>query len=167
MPVPAAFRCGRKDLLFPPQGITVDTEVYSRHIAATGKERYNRPEYGAQIQVSVGFAKKNPRQDIFHNYKPLPNGGTHVEEILSRVAERLSWQLGRNITQSQLESHLCMKVHTTATKYATFWTNGTRTSLSSTMITHMAQDCINDDFTYFVRCHLDEINAIFQPGDET
>lgn len=161
------YRSGKDEKCFCfPQGIPSDTAVYTRQIAAVGKERYNRPQYGAKIQVSVGFVKEGARREIFHNYKSLPLGGPHVEAILERVADRLTWQLERRITPAMLESHLCLTVHTTTSKYTCLWDNGTRTRLNSTMITHMAQDCINDDFTYFVRCHRDEINAIFQPWDE-
>lgn len=141
------------------QGAT--SEIYNAQISATGKDRYNRPEYGAKIFLSACFMKGSGQQKFFHNFQPLPHGGTHVERVLEEITCRLCWQLELELSREEVERHLCLMVHTTASKLGSAWISGSKTGIQNVMIADMAQDCINDQFSYYIKCHRREILEIF------
>ena len=87
-----------------------------------------------------------------------------MEALLTQIADRLEWQLDRKIPRHIIERHLCLSVHTTTTKYASVWGDGTRTRIENTMICDMAQDCVRDDFSHYIKTNLDDIRKIFGIG---
>lgn len=139
----------------------LSSPVYTAQIAATGKDRYNRPQYGAKIQIALCFIKDGGEQQIFHNRRVLSLGGTHVERLLESITDRLHWLLDREIPRTVLCRHLCLIVHTTTTAHASHWVNGARTGICNAMIADMAQDCVKDDFSHYIQTHQDAILEIF------
>ena len=142
------------------------TEVYTAEIKATGKDRYNRREYGAKIQVALCFSQDNGYTRFFHNRKALL-GGKHIQQLLEELQKQLQWQLDCRIDLPVLSRHLCLSVHTTTTKYASAWSNGRRTQIENAMICDMAQDCVKDSFAHYIKLHRNAIESIFGIGSGT
>lgn len=139
----------------------LSSAIYTAEIKAAGKDRYNRPEYGARIEVALCFSRDNGCTEVFHNRRSLSRGGKHIERILSAVQDRLEWQLDCPIDRQTLARHLCLTVSTTTTRYGTVWSDGTGTRIENTMICDMAHDCIRDDFSHYIKTHRADIRKIF------
>jgi DNA gyrase subunit B len=133
--------------------------IYTGEIKATGKDRYNHPEYGARVQVTLGFSKDSGSIQVFHNRRPL-QGGRHLSGILEEIRKRIQWQLNCDIDSRVLAGHLHLILITTATKNSTLWENGPRTRIGNGMICDMARDCVKDAFSQYIKTHRDEIASL-------
>ena len=125
--------------------------IYHKEIAALGRDRYDRRQYGARIRVALCFEKNGGFVMALHNGRRLTYGGLHVDTILQQIAKQLEWKLDLQRKAADIKKHLCLVVQTTTTSYATDWINGTRTAIGNRMITDMAYDCVQDDLGYFLK----------------
>ena len=136
---------------------TVATEIFTAEKKAIGKDRYDRPEYGAKIQLALCFTKDCGSIRVYHNRRTLIRGGQHLERLLAEIMKRLEWQLDCQLDPQLLTQHLCLTLNTTTTHYGSAWGDGSRTWINNAMICDMAQDCVKEAFSHYIKLHLEDI----------
>lgn len=135
-----------------PGGITEyvtggkSTPVYSRAITAKGKDRYNRAEYEACVQLAIGLAPGEGEFSCLHNFKDLTAGGSHCEVAKEGICDAF-WDAFRKDFEEQAElsyeeigQHFRVVLVSWCSPRCTQWENGTRKSICNKMITDMAED---------------------------
>ena len=132
---------------------------YFKEKEATGRDRYNKPEYKARVRISIGFDRNIARSECFHNYRELRNGGTHLDAVKHKVKRELEWRgLYNDVNEEtseklvdELMNHLFIVLESNCPINITQWINGTRTAIDNTMLSDIAADLIDDDFSYFLK----------------
>ena len=55
--------------------------VYRKKIEAKGKDRYNRAEYEACVDIVIGYTPNAGEVKCFHNFRELTSGGSHWDAL--------------------------------------------------------------------------------------
>ena len=132
---------------------------------ATGRDRYNRPEYKARVRIAVGFDQYAARSECFHNYRELGHGGAHLDAVKHKIKRELEWRgLHDDLNEEDSEklvdtlmNHLVIVLETNCPINITRWVNGTRTAIENAMLSDIAADLIDDDFLYFLKQNKDDV----------
>lgn len=132
--------------------------IYTAGLSAEGRERYNRPQYHAQVRMGLCFVEDGGFVKCSHNLRQLPNGGTHCDALIAEIQKYLEWMLDLSLTEEQLRQHLQLVLITDSD--FTSWSNGTRTAIDNILIRDMAQDTLGDNFRRFLKEHADALTAM-------
>lgn len=138
----------------------MSTPIFSNTIEGMGQERYNRPAYKAKVEVALSFAANNGYIKCFHNQRELTYSGTHVNALLSKICNYLSFQTGVSPSLELLRQHLQLVV-SSYSYMNTHWENGTRRSIRNTVIRDMAEDTLDDRFRDFLKDNTALVEQIF------
>ena len=144
--------------------------VYTKKIIAKGKERYNRVEYEACVEVALAPTPGCGNTLCMHNFRELTYGGAHHRQMQKRLCSAfneqfLSYIIGddpktaveraeqreRNqLTFEELSKHFTIVLATWCAPYCSDWANATRLAINNRMITDMTYDCLDTEFRNYV-----------------
>lgn len=124
------------------------TPVFYEELFASGRDRYNKPEYDAYIRIALCFTKETSEQICIHKFRELTAGGAQYRKIQEHICEKLQLQFGDNLTWDEIASHIFLVVETGATDKGSAWENGRRNAISQQMITDMAADIMLPFYPY-------------------
>ena len=141
--------------------LSLDLLPFAAEMTAQGQERYNKPQYTANLQMGLCFVKSGGNLLCCHNGKEMFCGGTHIQAILEQICQYLEWDFHISMTQEQLRQHLMLVVLSNTPESATCWENGTRKSIASTLIRDMAEDMIDGDFRHYLKQNREYLEACF------
>ena len=149
-------------------------QIYRNKLEARGRERYNRPDYQACVEVAVGYTPGQSEMLCLHNFRPL-QGGKHWEALKDQVCYAFNLHFRREVgdqelTFEELSRHLTVVLATWCAPRRSLWGNGTRTSIENQVIADMTDDAFSHAFCDFVRdradCFISMIDAIMQQRQE-
>ena len=127
---------------------------------AKGRDRYNRPEYEAAVEVVLGYAPDAGSLKCYHNFRELTYGGTHCDALKERVCRAFNDCFeDAELTFEELEKHLVIVLSTGCSRCRSSWENGTRLAIRNRMITDLTQDVAGHELYVYVRQH----RALIQP----
>lgn len=139
---------GWSDSFCYPKGIVdyvqskSNMDVYYKKIQGKGKERYNRGEYEACVEVALVPAMHNGSVLCLHNFRQLTYGGTHYSRMEKRVSDAFSSVFGESLTFEELSKHLAVVLASWCTPRCTAWTNGARLAIENRVIADMTEDAL-------------------------
>lgn len=143
--------------------------AFQNQLCAKGRERYNRPEYEACVQIALSYAPNAGQVKCLHNFRDLTCGGTHLTVLKSRLCRAFDQFFlvdgEEPFTFAELSPHLRIVLASFCTQRCTLWENGTRLSIQNQLITHMTQDAAGAlcDYVHTHREILQEMaNAIIR-----
>ena len=153
-------------------GNNESTRIYTKQIEARGRDRYNCREYDAISTVALAFVATKGKVECYHNHRNLKYGGTHLQELQSRIKKCLARTLlskfqelnddtklfDMEICYEDMLNYFVIVVETACSGRCTSnWGNGTQESITNKMITDMTADLINDDFDFYLRVNASKI----------
>lgn len=153
---------GLTDYLSKQEAESSSSLVFCSELEAEGQERYNRPRYGAKIQVALSFCKSGGFVEVYHNWRFLPRGGTHIDRLLQVIMKQVEWKLDCVVDSTSLAKHLRLVVNTSTSKFGTSWVNGARKAIKNILITDMAEDCLGYDFEMYLKHNKQHIQELIQ-----
>lgn len=164
---------------------TLATPLYIKELEATGKDRYNRHEYDANVKVLVSFVEKTPKIECFHNYRILEHGGHHLKEAKEQIVKYINWDFLWNslsdfyddskmdvhercnlrkileFSFDELSQNIVLLIITNCTRGASSYENATKKAIVNKMIADMTHDLIGEDFKYYLkRNHSEVLNIL-------
>ena len=140
--------------------------VYSKEVTAKGKDRYNRAEYEACVQLAMAVVPENGNLLCLHNYRNLTKGGTHCDALKERIchaflsAFRVEFEGKEEPTFEELQKHLQVVLVSWCSPRCSDWENGTRQSICNRMITDMTYDISNRDLENHVYSNRESYRSI-------
>lgn len=161
-----------KQVFHFPLGITdylkqtmncAETPLFKACIHASGRDRYNRPEYQADLEIAIGFSVYGCSEKYLHNLRTIRHGGLHVNSIQDRVCRIINdcfheeiWSSAscasnKDITYGELKDHIHIAVATICPSRFSLWESGAQQSLANPMIADMAYDVLSGEFDAFVK----------------
>lgn len=178
---------GHKQVFHFPFGITdylkqtmncAETSLFKACIHASGRDRYNRPEYQADLEIAIGFSVYGCSEKYLHNFRTIRCGGAHIKKIQDRVSRIITdcfreetWTSVKcasnsDITYGELKDHIHIAVTTFCPSRFSLWESGAQQSLVNPMIADMAYDAVSGKFCTYVhnnhRALLPIINTILE-----
>ncbi len=135
------------------------TPVYFTDLTAAGQERYNKPQYTANVKVGVRFAENSGFIKCLHNLRELSYGGTHCDAAYGKIAQYLEWTLGCKIDKDTLPEHLQLVIVTSSE--VTEWVNGARTGIKNILIHDLTTDALGEDFHHFIKVNEMSLHGLF------
>lgn len=146
---------------------TAIAPFYTKEIEAVGKDRYNRKEYDARINVALTFSCQNGFCECIHNFRRLEYGGNHLRAGIDAIKNVIDWRLRHFINQEGVSvedicSRMILILETNCTDKATCWENATKKAITNKMITDMCIDLFNDDFCYYIEKNKEEIISVLK-----
>ena len=155
-----------------------ETPLFKACIYASGRDRYNRPEYQADLEIAIGFSEYGCSEKYLHNFRTIRHGGLHVNSIQDRVCRIIndcfhdeiwfsaSCASNNDITYGELKDHIHIAVTTFCPSRFSLWESGAQQSLVNPMIADMAYDAVSGKFWAYVhnnrRALLPIINTILE-----
>lgn len=140
--------------------------VYIKKIEAKGKERYNRAEYEACVEVAIGDTSFTGNTRCIHNFRELTYGGTHYEQLQKQVCRAFNdcfqscIASDDSLTFDELSKHLTVILATWCSPYCSVWENGIRLSIKNKLITDMTYDAVGRAFCDYVYAHRETLQRI-------
>lgn len=133
--------------------------VFYNRLQAKGRERYNRGEYEAVVEIALTPAPGRGSTLCLHNFRQLPYGGSHLQALEERLchAFNLCFHLEKELTIPELSRHLSIVLVSHCTPHCTLWENGTRLSIQNRVIADMTHDAAAqalEDFVYQNKAYL-------------
>ena len=125
-----------------------DLPVFYTNLEATGRDRYNRPEYTARVTLAVGLCRESEHLCI-HNFRELSRYGTHYTALLKR--------LKREFPEHIKPEDLSVVLVTRCGIGVTAWENATYQSIRNVMIRDMTEDAAGKPLSDFLYQHKDQI----------
>lgn len=143
----------------------VNIPLFDKSLEATGKDRYDRPEYNAKVRVILGFTNHPPKVKCFHNHRELKMGGTHLEKVKENIAYEISRFLNNKpideiVPFEEISKNLVLAIETYSSSSS--FKNALKNSLDSTMITDMAHDLVWDNLYSYLKENCDKILAVVE-----
>ena len=138
------------------------TPLFKSCIRASGRDRYNRPEYQADLEIAIGFSIDGCSEKYLHNFRTIRCGGTHVRNIQDRVCRIINdcfsneirtltrCHNNSDITCEELQKYMHIVVTSFCPSHSSLWESGAQQSLINPMIADMAYDSISGKFCTFV-----------------
>lgn len=131
--------------------------TFQKRIVAQGKERYDRPEYEACVEVTVGYTPGRGEALCLHNFQEIM-GGKHWEQLKNDVCCTFNQYFHRDaanepLTFDELSRHLTVVLSTWCPPRHSLWANGTRTCIENQLIADMTHDALKNGFDDFVQGH--------------
>ena len=132
--------------------------AFAAHIAAKGRERYNRAEYAARVEVAIGYTPKAGGVKCLHNLRALTHGGTHLKALEKSLCDAFNSCYrtrleGAPVKIRELRRHLCVLLVSRCHPYSTLWENGARTGITNQVIADMTTDAVKPAFENFLYEH--------------
>ena len=141
------------------------TPVFTKTIEATGRERYNKPEYTARVTLTLRFVREGGDARCYHNLRRLTAGGTHLQAVQKRSTEYLNWQLelpqDKTLTWEAIAPHCLLVLESCSTGRISHWKTGRADAIASRLIAEIATDLAGEDFRYFVKQNEEALAALF------
>lgn len=145
--------------------MTAITPVYAREQEATGRDRYNRPEYSARVRLAIRFVREGGETGCYHNLRRLDRGGYPLKAVWDKVVTYLNWRLERDgeqeLTRETVAPHCVLVLESACTDGFSRWENGRMNALTNPLLTDMAADLVGEDFGYFVKQNEEVLTALF------
>ena len=154
--------CDREEVFFYPGGLAdyarsccenPAVPIYHRKLNACGRERYNRPEYDASVEIAIAFCQDGGLRRHLHNFRRLSQGGIHCRQIQRQLCRAIQIVFGVSIRASVLQQHLAIFTATRCPTVATVWENGTRQAIENKLIADMAFDATGSSLITFLLMH--------------
>lgn len=132
--------------------------VYSKRIQAKGKDRYDRAQYEACVELVIGYTPSQAEALCLHNFRELSCGGTHYTQVQNQICRALQDCFHSDFSDDpwafqELSRHLTIILATWCSPYCSAWENGSRLSITNRMITDMAYDAAGKDLRDYVYAH--------------
>lgn len=168
----AVFCCPRGLQDYAEQGDAIIPAYVSKQ-KAVGKERYNRAAYEACVEVAVGYAPYKGSVTCLHNFRELPQGGTHCEQLKKQVVRAFCDAFRRDMADTEdvtfewLAKHLRIVLATWCAPRCTVWGSGARTSIENKMIADMTYDAAGSELCNYVFTHRKVFGELLQLLRET
>ena len=157
-----SYHGGLTEYLAKQEADSSSSLVFYSELEAEGQERYNRPRYGAKIQVALSFCKSGGFVEVYHNWRLLSHGGTHIDRLLQVIMNQVEWKLDCVVDSTSLATHLRLVVNTSTSKFGSSWVNGARKAINNILITDMAEDCLGYDFEMYLKRNKQHIQELIQ-----
>lgn len=163
---------GEKREFYYPEGIVEYAQkgavcpVFESTLEARGRDRYNRAEYAARVQISVGITPDSGKTLCCHNFRPL-TGGTHYRRMLAQLCEEINVFFLRGetaekpITWRELSRHLTVVLATVCSPRCTDWESSRQTSIRNPLIEDMTEDAFKD-FANYVYTHRQQLQPVVE-----
>ncbi len=135
-------------------------DVFTAVLEAEGRERYDRPNYTAKLEVGLSFHKHFSSTLCYHNQRELTYGGTHLDALTDYIYNELKWLLPQDTTKEKMMDHLHLVVLSSGD--ITCWQNGSRRSIENVLIRDMAQDILKDAFPAYVHKNRQQLRELFK-----
>lgn len=145
--------------------------VYYKRIQGKGKERYNRGEYEACVEIAVAPTPNQGGVLCLHNFRELPYGGTHYRRMQERLCRAFNNVFCEETEKAplcydELRKHFTVVLTTWCAPYFSNWENGTRLSIRNRVIMEMTEDATSRELDDYVYSHREQlrpaIKAILQ-----
>lgn len=136
--------------------------VYRKKIEAKGKDRYNRAEYAACVDIVIGYTPNEGEVKCFHNFRELTSGGSHWDALQKQIcrafnacyghyivddgSDHVEHSNGETETFNEVAKHLTVVLATWCSPYCSVWGNGERLSIRNRMIADMTHDATGAEF---------------------
>lgn len=140
--------------------------AYVRKIRAEGKERYNRAQYEACVEVAISYAPCQGSIKCFHNFRELHWGGSHCQILKEQLCRAFNDAFRRHmadaeeLTFEQLAPHLRMVLATWCTPRCTVWGSGARESIENRLIADMTYDAAGSELCRYVFAHRETFREV-------
>ena len=121
--------------------------VFGNTIAAKGRERYDRAEYEACVEIAIGYTPDAGGVKCLHNFKHLTYGGAHYNALQKALCDAFNSCyrscLGETpLTFEELTRHLSVLLITRCSPYCSHWENGSRLAIRNRVIADMTKDAL-------------------------
>ena len=143
------------------RAIAAPTAVFSTVLYAKGRDRYNCDEYDAEIKALIAIVPHGGFTLCLHNHRRLPNGGTHLDALRDQIQKHVDWVYGARVAGG-LPKRLVLIVESTCAPHATRYADAGHTAITNRMITDMAADLIDRDFTTFLKQNEAAVTAVLR-----
>jgi len=140
--------------------------LFLSKVEGKGQERYNLPRYTAELNIGLAFFKGAHYHEYYHNGRELIYGGAHISAIIEEIQKRIEWVLGFYPSREELFANISLVVVSTASRFATRWTNGSRRSIENVVLKDMGVDSIGDSFSKFIKDNGAIISELFTHSTE-
>lgn len=132
--------------------------AYAACLAAKGRERYNRAEYAARVEVAIGYTPNAGGVKCLHNFRELTHGGSHLKALEESLCAAFNSCYrtkleGAPVKLRELRRHLTVLLVSQCHPYSTLWVNGARTGITNQVIGDMTTDVMKPAFENFVYAH--------------
>lgn len=134
----------------------VDIPVWHNRLEAKGKERYNRAEYKACVDIAIGYTPNGGSVRCFHNFRELTYGGTHRSAVLKQLCNAFNRCFCREhppLTEEEIAKHFTVVIASWCPSVCTAWENGTRSSIHNQLIRDLAHDATVQEFENYLYRH--------------
>ncbi|MBR4882089.1 MAG: hypothetical protein IKU19_09145, partial [Clostridia bacterium] len=102
--------------------------LYQRELTATGKERYNHPDYTATVRLTVGFDPEKKGNVCYHNCRSLEFGGEHHNCAVECIRKFLQYEFydiytdkGIDLNDSYIFSRIRLVIESSCDYSAVKW----------------------------------------------
>lgn len=139
--------------------------VYSKQILAKGKDRYDRAQYEACVELVIGFTPYHREALCLHNFRELSCGGTHYTQVQNQICRAFEDCFFADCPEEpwtfrELSPYLTIVLATWCSPYCSAWENGRRLSITNRMITDMAHDAAGQELRDYVYAHKEQLRPM-------
>lgn len=130
--------------------------VYHKKIEEKGRERYDRAEYMACVDIAIGYTPEAGSVRCFHNFRELTCGGTHLDELKKQICRAFHdcyrYHRADNTANDfdEIIKHLTIVLATWCSPRCTLWENATRQSIQNKLVTDMTHDAVAAEFCNYL-----------------
>lgn len=137
-------------------------EIFENEIGATGKDRYNRKDYSANLKVYVAPCKWWGFTLHIHNHERVDSPLSAPEKSLIKY---FNWQIGseanKKTDDKTVKENFCLILESKCENTATLWETARKQKIANTMLINMSEDILNDDFGYWLKKNKETILKTF------
>lgn len=148
--------------------------VFRGQLEAKGRNRYNRAEYKAYVDIAIGYTPEAGGLRCYHNFRELTYGGTHAAELQKQLCQALNHcycpyipgeetaNRPQDLTFDEISRHITCVIISRCPSGCSMWKNGTRLSIENPMITDMTHDIMVPEFQTYIYHHKEEYRELIR-----